>query len=41
MDQCFKKAAEWITKAAQQGLAKAQYNLGCCYYQEGVEQAAE
>ena len=28
------KAVEWYLKAAEQGLAKAQYNLGCCY-QEG------
>ena len=25
------KAAEWYTKAAQQGLDVAQYNLGICY----------
>lgn len=32
------KAVEWYTKAAEQGHAAAQYNLGNCYYDgEGVE----
>ncbi|MCC8129693.1 MAG: sel1 repeat family protein, partial [Clostridiales bacterium] len=31
------KAAQWYEKAAQQGNAPAQYNLGACYYNgEGV-----
>ncbi|MCD8367240.1 MAG: sel1 repeat family protein, partial [Clostridiales bacterium] len=31
------KAVYWYEKAAQQGDAKAQYNLGVCYYNgEGV-----
>jgi len=30
-----KKAAYWITKAAEQGYAEAQFNLGTCY-SEGV-----
>ena len=36
------KALEWYTKAAEQGDATAQYNLGACYeYGEGVEQDME
>jgi TPR repeat protein len=31
------KAVQWFTKAAEQGNAQAQYNLGVCYlYGEGV-----
>ncbi len=26
------KAVEWYQKAAEQGYAEAQYNLGVCYY---------
>ena len=36
--QDMQKAVEWYTKAAEQGHAAAQYNLGNCYYDgEGVE----
>ena len=32
------KAVEWYTKAAEQGNAVAQYNLGVCYnFGKGVE----
>ena len=42
MDQCFEQAAKWTTKAAEQGLVKAQYNLGCHYYKgQGVAQSFE
>jgi TPR repeat protein len=35
--QSYQKAVEWYTKAANQGLASAQYNLGICYeYGKGV-----
>ncbi len=34
----YKKAAEWFRKSAEQGYAKAQYNLGAYYYNgTGVE----
>ena len=32
MDVNYKKAFEWYKKAAEQGYAKAQYNLGIMYY---------
>ena len=37
--QDYVKALEWYTKAANQGDAQAQYNLGLMYYKgEGVRQ---
>ena len=38
----YEKAAEWYLKAAEQGLARAQYNLGLMYkFGTGVEQSYE
>ena len=38
MDVNYKKAFEWYEKAAKQGLAGAQYNLGVMYHQgRGVD----
>jgi TPR repeat protein len=38
--QDYKQAAHWFTKAAEQGHAKAQYNLGSMYAKgEGVPQS--
>ena len=34
--QCFKETAERITKAAEQGHANAQFNLGLCYAARGA-----
>ena len=35
----YKQAVYWYSKAAEQGLAEAQYNLGLCYYEgKGVPQ---
>ena len=35
----YKEAVKWVKKAAEQGVAGAQYNLGDCYYNgNGVEQ---
>jgi TPR repeat protein len=31
VSQDYNEAAKWWTKAAEQGLAEAQYNLGVCY----------
>lgn len=31
-EQDYKQAVYWFTKAAEQGSAIAQYNLGMCYY---------
>lgn len=39
VEQDYGKAVEWYRKAAEQGAASAQYNLGVCYeYGNGVEQ---
>ena len=39
MEQDFKEAVKWYQKAAEQGLASAQYTLGIMYqYGKGVEQ---
>jgi len=39
VEQDFKEAAKWYQKAADQGYASAQYNLGLRYqYGKGVEQ---
>ncbi|MBP5419901.1 MAG: SEL1-like repeat protein [Bacteroidales bacterium] len=39
VEQDYQKAVEWYTKAAEQGYARAQYNLGDCYKNgRGVEQ---
>ena len=36
----YETAAEWFRKAAEQGNADAQYNLGMCYQEwKGVEQS--
>ena len=38
MDVNYKKAIEWYEKAAEQGHAEAQYNLGNMYHQgDGVD----
>ena len=40
--QSYEKAVEWYRKAAEQGLARAQYNLGCMYENgTGVAQSYE
>ena len=40
--QSYEKAAKWYQKAADQGVAKAQYNLGNCYrLGQGVAQSYE
>ena len=42
VEQSDVKAAEWFLKAAEQGLARAQYNLGVMYANgTGVEQSYE
>ena len=39
MEQNFKEAVQWYQKAADQGLASAQYSLGLAYYDgQGVQQ---
>lgn len=39
VEQDYKKAVEWHSKAAEQGNANAQYNMGLCYYNgHGVQQ---
>ena len=37
--QNYEKAFEWYLKAAEQGHAKAQYMLGCCYFMLDYTQA--
>lgn len=32
VEQNYAEAVKWYRKAAEQGNAKAQYNLGSCYY---------
>ncbi|MGL5335268.1 MAG: tetratricopeptide repeat protein, partial [Enterovibrio sp.] len=32
VEQDYKKSIEWLQKAADQGFAVAQYNLGIIYY---------
>jgi TPR repeat protein len=40
VDVNYKKAREWYEKAAEQGRAEAQYNLGVMYYHgKGVDQS--
>ena len=42
VEQSYEKAVEWYLKAAEQGLADAQNNLGNMYYTgTGVEQSYE
>ena len=42
VEQSYEKAVEWYLKAAEQGLAMAQYNLGEMYaLGDGVEQSNE
>ena len=42
VEQSYKKAIEWYTKAAEQGYAAAQHNLGLSYYKMGeYEKAVE
>ena len=42
MERDLVKSAEWLTKSAMQGEAKAQFNLGNMYYiGRGVEQDLE
>ncbi len=42
VEQSYKKAVEWFLKAAKQGLASAQYDLGLMYeFGRGVEQSDE
>lgn len=46
VQQDYANAAEWFRKAAWQGLAEAQYNLGFCYSKghgvpEDIDQAVE
>jgi len=40
VSQDYTKALDWYTKAAEQGFAKAQYNLGLIYVEggEGIPQ---
>ena len=39
MPQDYAEAVKWYRKAAEQGYADAQYNLGSCYYNgKGVPQ---
>ena len=39
VSQDYEQAAEWFTKAAEQGYAEAQYNLGVMYdFGQGVPQ---
>ena len=38
VEQSYKKAIYWWQKAAEQGHAEAQFNLGYCYYNgKGIE----
>ena len=38
----YTEAVKWYRKAAEQGMAEAQYNLGVCYeYGEGVTKDAD
>ena len=42
VEQSYEKAVEWYLKAAEQGFACAQCNLGCMYENgRGVEQSFE
>ena len=42
VERSYEKAVEWVLKAADQGLAVAQYNLGDMYFWgTGVEQSDE